>query len=86
MRGFLLPEHGPEGRSAGLFTEAFSGTLEGTMIDFKQDEDGETTGMDPEKFRDLVVDFADKNTWSLNQLEDYYVVEKNCMPPISSCP
>ncbi|MEM6822483.1 MAG: hypothetical protein AAF558_11150 [Verrucomicrobiota bacterium] len=57
------------------FTEEFSGALEGTMVDFKQDEKGKATKMTPSKFKDTIYRFANKSDWDVDKLaKDYFVV------------
>jgi hypothetical protein len=58
------------------FTKAFHGGMEGTLIDLKQDQNGQPTGFDKTQFKGLVEDFAGGKSWDVKRLKDYYQVEQ----------
>jgi len=58
------------------FTEAFDGSMEGTLVDFKQDNEGEPTGIGAGQYWGLVKEFAGRKSWDVSALNDYFLVGK----------
>jgi hypothetical protein len=46
------------------------------MVDFKQNSKGDPTGMQPDEFGKELTKFVKNSKWDLEDLKDYYVVDK----------